>query len=130
MITLITGLPHSGKTTYAAKYENVIHLDTVPHQTIVDQIDNCCDILKAMNGDIVVEGVFYKADQRKKILDALKDCEGERVCVFIDTPLEVCLSRPSEGRSPVMIRNRAAHFEAPTEDEGWDEIIHITEEST
>ena len=117
-IELITGLSNSGKTTYSQQYENVYHLDD---GFTVDQLE--------LGQDIVIEGVFISKKQRKEILDKVKDADYRKICVWIDTPLITCLQRNAQRREfpDSVIFYQAQRFVAPTEDEGWDEIIRITD---
>ena len=120
-MTLITGIPNAGKTTYSRKYDNVIHFDEVKggrhrRDKVVEavQVDN----------SLVVDGVYEKADDRKRLVEVSKE---RNVCIWIDTPLTECLAR--EGK----YRNRGQHlviwasedYEPPTYSEGWDDIIII-----
>ena len=124
MLTLICGLPNSGKTTYANEnYEYVIHYDDVPHITLEEHHRNCIqEILDSDEKDICVEGVYDKKYRRMALIEACKE-QDKKVCVWINTPYEVCLSRKSKPR--FIVEKFYRSFEPPTEDEGWDEIIEV-----
>lgn len=117
MIKLICGRSRAGKTTYAKKYDNVIHLDSygMPPQSYPRVLTKLGD------GDVVVEGIYDTAELRTELLNAYKG-QGKRVCIWLDTPLDVIKGRffhvPSKHPYP---------FEPPTYSEGWDEIIVIGE---
>ena len=118
---LITGIPNAGKTTYSQKYDNVIHFDEVKGGR--HRRDKVIESVKDDN-ILVVEGVYEKAKDRKALIDA---SNTHNTCIWIDTPLDVCLDR--EGK----YRHRGKHlviwadeaYEPPTLSEGWDEIIII-----
>ena len=111
MSTLICGLSNSGKTTYSQQYANVIHYDEVGgttrqrHEYIVSE---------ASKREVCVDGVYDEAFRREELARAMI---GRKVCIWLDTPLDICKSRPDF---------RGGHkFEPPTLDEGWDEIIIV-----
>ena len=114
-LTLICGRSRAGKTTYSKRYDNVIHLDShgMPPQSYPRVLTKLGD------GEVVVEGIYDTAELRIELLNAYKG-QGKRVCIWLDTPLDVIKSRffhvPSKHPYP---------FEPPTYSEGWDEIIVI-----
>lgn len=113
---LITGVPSAGKTTYAP---NALHYDDVRHLPKSER-------MAAYAAADEVEGIFITRASRAILLDAWKDREGKRVCVWLDTPLEVCIEREkARGRGEWLVRHHARRFEPPTLDEGWDEIIRV-----
>ena len=117
-LVLITGLPNAGKTTYSARFEHVYHRDDFRKEHI-----DLWEIIQ--QDDVVIEGLFGKADLRRRIVErAAKPC----TCIWLDTSLDVCLSRENRGRGLGLTRYHYKVFEPPTYDEGWDEIIRITPE--
>ena len=113
MLTLICGHPRAGKTTYSKQFEGVckiLHLDYCGRYGGVIQS------VQHLHGDIVVEGVYNKAEQRKALIRAYHGRHTK--CIWLDTPLEVRQTR--EG-----YRKHNEYFEPPTYSEGWDEIIII-----
>ena len=121
---LICGIPNAGKTTYSSRYDNVIHFDEVLGR---DRRDKVVEAVKQDNS-VVVEGVYGKASERKRLAEASED---HNTCIFLDTPLEKCEERERIGRTRSTRLVRWAHedFETPTFDEGWDTIITIKEKS-
>ena len=108
MMTLVCGMPNSGKTAYSERFENVIHFDDYlggryrEGYKVASETDEVC-----------VEGLFQRRKTRMELLEA---CGHERnVCIFLDTPAEVCMQRE-------MFKGHT-YMEPPTYDEGWDEII-------
>lgn len=118
---LICGIPNAGKTTYSQKFSNAIHYDEM-NGTIKDR----CALLNelAKNNGSVFEGVFGEAKMRKELVSNSK---GNAVCIWIDTPIDVCIEREKNyrRRSLGMVEMHHNNFETPTLDEGWDEIIII-----
>lgn len=119
MITLVCGLPNAGKTTYAG--DRALHLDDFRFGYV-----ECNEAAQAFD-EVCVEGTYNTRRRRTQFLDAVKQKGGKRVCVWVDTPLAVCLEREREGRKrgDHTVINCANQFEPPTYDEGWDEIIRI-----
>lgn len=118
MLTLICGIPNSGKTTFSERWSrNVVHLDDTEggHRAIREMVSRA-------DGDITVEGVYLHHAQRRELAQAYR---GATLCIWLDTPLETCIEREDRGRGTLITRNCAALFEPPTLDEGWDEIVRI-----
>ena len=110
---LITGIPSAGKTTYAP---DALHLDAVRRLPEAER-------MAAYAGADAVEGTFITRRSRIRLLEAWEGRDGRRVCVWLDTPLDICLAREkARGRGEWLVRHHARRFEPPTLDEGWDEI--------
>lgn len=120
---LICGLPNAGKTTFSQRYENVIHFDEVKGGR--HRRDKVIEMVSADN-DLVVEGVYDKAKDRKRLVETSK---VKNICVWLDVPVDECLKRESKyrQRGEHLIIWCAESFEPPTLDEGWDEIIILKE---
>ena len=114
---LIMGRPNAGKTTYSQRFENVIHLDDFPFNKFL----NCNAAVAKVKGEIVVEGIYNLRCRRKKLLESYHGTE-EKVCIWLNTPIEECLRREDRGRDKEVI---ISAFQPPTLDEGWDRIIKI-----
>lgn len=115
---LICGIARAGKTTYAQRFGNVIHLDDYPQP----RFTNCNKAISKMKGEIIVEGVYVTKKSRMNLLKSVKT-KDKRTCIWIDTSLDVALKRG--GRKKKAIRKIAETFEPPTLDEGWDEIVIV-----
>lgn len=117
---LIIGIPNAGKTQYSLRYENVIHFDDVWSRNVYQYL---ADEVKR-NNDICIEGVLGKASNRKILVSESKT---KNTCIWLDTPLEICLDRERSGRkrSDHLVIWANYEFEPPTLDEGWDEIVII-----
>ena len=116
MIALICGLPNAGKTTYSARYSNVIHIDEVRSKNALEMVKT--------TSNVCIDGVFPFSDKRKEFLNAYGG-DGKKVCIWLNTPYDVCVKRENRNRSRIIIDNCHKLFEPPTLDEGWDEIIII-----
>ena len=118
MLTLICGIPNAGKTTFSERgSRSVVHLDDTEgrHRAVKEMVSQA-------DGDITVEGVYLHHAQRRELAQAYK---GSALCIWLDTPLDVCIAREDRGRGTLITRNCAKLFEPPTLDEGWDEIVRI-----
>ena len=116
---LIMGLPNAGKTTYSARYDNVLHLDDFGRHKFI----KCNREVAKSDGNVVVEGIYNMKYRRKELLEALKGKDCKKICIWLDISREECERRERRGRNVV----RYTLLEAPTYDEGWDEIIHLKE---
>lgn len=122
MLTLITGVPNAGKTTYSDKhFENVLHMDDLI--VVGKHLPYVYERLRDSKGsDICVEGVFYAPSQRKMLADSY---EGKKQCIWLDTPIDECKRRENRRRPLFIIDNNFRLFKPPTLEEGWDEVIII-----
>lgn len=118
---LITGIPNAGKTTYSHRYDNVVHYDEVKGGR--HRRDKVIEAVSADN-DVVVEGVYDKAKDRKRLVETSK---AKNTCIWLDVSVDECLKRESKyrQRGEHLVIWCAESFEPPTLDEGWDEIIII-----
>ena len=113
---LICGIPNAGKTTYSSRFDNALHLDEI------GAADKVIGKMKQIDGDVVVEGYFGSAENRRKVRSAYN---GEARCVFIDISVKESIKREKRNRHEAILRNASRFFEPPTLDEGWNEIIII-----
>ncbi len=110
MLTLICGIPNAGKTT---GYPDALHLDEIGF------IQTARRLVKGVDRDVAIEGVFAKPEQRMAIRSAY---DGPARCVFIDISADESVHRETRNRPETILRNAAQYFEPPTYAEGWDEI--------
>ena len=127
MLTLICGIPNSGKTTYSKIYNSVIHLDD--YFRIGQPNRNYCEAVSSVVGDVCIEGVFGLKDMRTDIITACGH-HDRKVCIWLDTPIEECIRRELEYRQRPLgvVDTHHKMFQPPTYEEGWDEIIIIRKE--
>ena len=79
---------------------------------------------------IIFDAILVKRTERAPILQAVSSQSGEAVAVWFQTPLDACIARNAlravdERVSEQAIRNVHAAVEAPTVDEGFDNILTI-----
>jgi len=80
---------------------------------------------------ILFDAILVKRDERAPILRAVKEQSGTAVAVWFDTPLDICVARnaarPVDERVPEQaIRNVHAALQAPSTDEGFNEVMVIS----
>lgn len=111
MLILICGLPRAGKTTYAERYDDVIHLDTCgAYRGVIHTI-------RGKKGNVVVEGVYQNRHLRETLIKAYNGSGCK--CIWLNTSQEIRQKRKG------WHKGCDYYFEPPTLDEGWDEIIII-----
>ena len=117
---LVCGIPNAGKTTFSKQFGNVVEFDRVGG-TNRQMREKVLGMVRE-NPNLVVEGVYGKAADRRLLVEAANGAYNK--CIWLDTPLETCVEREnSYRRRPehlVVLSHK--HFESPTLDEGWDEI--------
>lgn len=117
MIKLICGRSRAGKTTYSQQFDDVIHLDNYGSSCY----ERVAEKVKQKQGDVIVDGVYNTIERRKTLLSAYQG-DGDKICIWLDTPHEVIESRFFGRWKPI---DMPRLFEPPTFDEGWDEIVII-----
>ena len=107
-MVVIIGIPNAGKSTYSERFHDVIHLDDFP----LSRFRNCNKAVAKSHGEVVVEGIYNTRNRREELLKA---CTGneKKVCVWIDTPLEVCLSRCTDSGFKHTVEIGARMFQPP-----------------
>lgn len=137
-LTVMAGLPGSGKSTYARKLNGVILSSDELRDRIGDVPDKqLFSILHAQIKDHLLRGeaVIYDATnlrpaKRRRIVDEFGSVASGLYLLFINTPASTCIARnaarPPKTRVPdsVMLE-MAAGLTMPTDDEGWDGIAII-----
>lgn len=143
ILYILCGIPGSGKSTLAQKiavqHTAKLHCyDSLPNahttgktKTVHEQMwrDIAADLIAG--NDVVCDDLHTKTQWRRDILDALYGVECKKILVVMDTPLEECLRRNANrtARLPnFVVCDLHGKYEAPTLDEGWDEIIYVKED--
>ncbi len=140
-LTLIVGLPGSGKTSYVKKqkYENTVVLssDEIRRELFKNaafQTDNdkVFKLLYArarkalLSGkNVVIDATNIDKYHRALTLSNFKRFKIKRIAVVIDTPPEKCVSNDKHRERVVgkdVIRWFSDRFEMPEPSEGFDEI--------
>lgn len=124
MITLICGIPNAGKTTYSEQFENVFHLDDYIGRG--NRYVECAREAAKIDGDVCVEGIYNTKHDREILLNICSN-QDKKVCIWLDTDVNVCCNREKayRQRGISLVRSHKSKFEPPTYMEGWDEIIRI-----
>ena len=134
---VLCGIPGAGKSTAAynidpeAKvhsYDDIIGANSGKKSfrrvgnTWFENMRN--DLLAGYN--VVCDSTNLTVKSRQHVLNQFKDIECEKDLVVLATPIEECMRR-NEGRKRkvpnFVITQSAKLFEAPTDDEGWDNIF-------
>ena len=118
MISLICGRSRAGKTTYSKAFRDVLHLDNYGRG--VKAYPKVIERVEQSDGNIIVDGIYDTPERRKALLDAFHG-DGGKVCIWLDTPLDVIEQRFGRWKPS----NFPRPFEPPTLSEGWDEIVVI-----
>lgn len=120
---LICGIPNAGKTTFSKHYKNVIHWDEL-HSRSEQRRKDIEDIVKNSKDNICIEGMYNHPNTRKSLVEASNQFN---ICIWIDTPEEVCLQREYNfrNRPAGLVLHHAKVFQPPTYEEGWDRILVV-----
>jgi predicted kinase len=140
----MTGIPGSGKSTFAQSLAEaldfeIVCLDTIRGELYGDEriqgngneVFQCglerMKLIGSRNGNCIYDATNIKSARRKALIDMLKEHYfAEIECVVMPAPLEVCLERNEQRERKVprsVIRRMHEQFEYPTEEEGFDYII-------
>lgn len=140
MLTVLCGIPGSGKTTLSAQLAEqhnakLYCFDSLPHAHHPKYAESVrcqmwADIAEDLrNGySVVVDDLHTKLKWRQGLLSTVKETDCKKILVVMDTPLEECLRRNAnrENRLPAfVVESVHESFELPTLTEGWDEIVAI-----
>lgn len=140
-LLMLVGLPGSGKSTYASRYEDMysIHsFDAVRDELFGDENDQTDNtkvfsvLHKRIIDDLKVgKNVIYDATniswkRRKSFLSLLGKIDCYKEAVVIATPYEICLEQNEsrERRVPEeVIEEMYRNFDIPFYNEGWDAVF-------
>ena len=139
MPTLYVVCGASGKTTFSRYLQSycgakLYCFDDLPnacHPKFCNTIRNqmWSDIITDLqNGiDVVCDDLHITKNWRMSIISTVSEIECKKILVFIDAPLQECLSRNANRKRRLpdsFIKDIYQAIEPPTLDEGWDEIIY------
>lgn len=139
MLYVLCGIPGSGKTTYAQRLANELGatLYSYDEQPDANRLGKLVSSHMEMwrhitndlrNGKVVVcDDINTTKRQRLEVLSAFNNIECKKVLIVMNTPLNVCIERNENrpNRLPkctITAINKT--YEAPSLDEGWDQIIY------
>lgn len=143
-LTLMVGLPASGKSTYAKQLENkdtiVLSSDSIRAELWGDERDQrspqvvfdtlytrAIDALKR-NINVVIDATNVTKADRANALKPFVGLDIKRRAIVINTPINICIQQNKLRERTVpddVIKRFYDMYEEPTIDEGFDEIIMI-----
>ena len=146
-LIVMCGIPGSGKSFFAEEYKNahdnyfVVSTDSIRKEKLGDESDQrdgwdifmtayerMTELLQAGH-NVIFDATNIHRKSRRKIIKYFKKVFGDAVrlvCIYMTTPLSVCLRRNTnrEWRVPEsVIRNMYMDFSTPDKEEGWDEVL-------
>lgn len=143
-LTLMIGLPGSGKSTYAkTKIDRKVKLlssDAIRKELFLDETnqENNTLVFKTLHErarnflidgkDVVIDATNTNIDDRTKTLSSFADLNIKRKAIIIETPVELCIERDSRRRRTVgedVIKSYHENYTPPTKAEGFDDIIMV-----
>ena len=131
---ILCGAPGSGKTTIAKRIEKEYGMVrySMDELHLLEHSELICFVVTSLQQeqDTVVDALYTKLEWRKTILEAIKNFKCTKTLIYVDTPLDECIRRNKCRRNslPDFVIERVYNsIEPPTLDEGWDEIIYVSE---
>lgn len=141
-LTLMVGLPASGKSTYArilgnADNTTVLSSDILRKELLGSEADQSNNdlIFKTLyerarellkdGKNVVIDATNINAKDRRRTLSNFSDLHIERFCYVMSTPIETCIERDKKRDRTVgedVIKKFLYRFEIPMYFEGFDEI--------
>lgn len=101
-----------------------------PQTASAVRLQMCEDIAEDLRkgNAVVCDDLHTLKRWRLDLLKAVSGIECRKVLVVMDTPVDECLRRNAK-RSfhlpDTVIHHLSKSYEAPTLDEGWDEIVYV-----
>ena len=144
-LTLLVGLPASGKSTYTQQYIAqdgimVLSSDAIRGELFNDETnqDNNSLVFKTLysrarealiRGDnVIIDATNINIRDRKRVLDNFTDLNIRREAIIFDTPTFICIERDKNRSRTVgkkVIFNMKSRYQRPTKQEGFDKITII-----
>lgn len=137
-LTLLIGLPGSGKTTNAAEKSAVVHSSDALRQELYGDVncqDNNADLFSILHGrikqdlldgkDVIYDACSINKKRRTAFLAELKHIPCYKKCVVFATTYETCLKNNANRERKVpedVIKRMYMHWCPPDYSEGFDEI--------
>lgn len=146
---LMVGIPGSGKTTYARRYLGRalrLSLDDLRlmitgvaydprYESIVIGVGHAAlDLMlsraRVWHHDILLDATNATVDRRRFYIRMAEQYGLPTVAVFVDCPLDVALARDRRRPDSVgedVVRRYHSQLQPPTPEEGFAEVIHVTD---
>lgn len=137
-LTLLIGLPGSGKSTHAASQSAVIHSSDALRQELYGDMncqDNNADLFVILHSrikqdlldgkDVIYDACSINKKRRTAFLAELKNIPCYKKCVVFATTYETCLENNANRERKVpedVIKRMYMHWCPPDYSEGFDEI--------
>ena len=146
-LIVMCGIPGSGKSFYAESYKNshdnyyIVSTDSIREELLGDasnQKDGWAIFMTAYDRitnhlkdghNVIFDATNIYRKSRKKILKYFRKVFGDTInliCVYMCTPLELCLKRNMDRDRVVpegVIRNMYMNISTPDKEEGWDNVL-------
>ena len=130
-IIMLSGYPGSGKSESAKNYfPNHLHLSGDENKSKLGKL-----ILQNIKNNIVIEGLFYKKSQRKKIIDIVKKNKKKITLIHLDVPINLAQHlntyrqmKTNKKISTVVYRVYDKYYEPPELSEGFEQILYLKPE--
>ena len=132
-LTIMVGLPASGKTTMAEEYAEkngaeLVSIDAIKAPTKEKHAIAMETLKKYLEDgkDVVLDGIYLTKRNREAPIKVARSCKAEVEMCVVGTKLDVCLERNKERKIPVSetyMTILSHNYEEPTKDE-YDAIIH------
>lgn len=128
---MMCGIPNAGKSTKADKLAaetgaTLVRLDDyrkMLHRHSYTEMVNAAlsDVKAALERgeDVIYDTANLRRANRAAVMTACEELTPEVVCVYMDTPKDICISRDTFGWSAIGARK----LEPPTTDEGFELIV-------
>ena len=143
-LTLLVGIPGSGKTTYANKHKDknevILSSDLIRKELFGSEYSQennelVFDTLYSrarenlINGtNVIIDATNINSYYRHATLKHFEDLDIERVAIVFEVPKNVCVKRDSKRSRTVgekVIDKMISRYSRPTYEEGFDNIIYV-----
>jgi predicted kinase len=148
----MTGLPGSGKTTFAEKLckeENAVHLSADilrkkyygdssiigDGNLIFGKLKHFINVNVKAHNNICIDNMSLRRSDRTKLIKFIKICcndynieDVEVICYYMDTPIEICIERDSKRERVAgkeFITSRVENLCIPSYEEKIDKIFIV-----
>ena len=141
-LTMLIGLPGSGKSTYAKRLSEITRATILSSDSLREELfgnindqnhneevfaelrKRCKENLLKLD-DIIIDSTNISQKKRIGLLNELRNIDCQKTCVIIATPYKTCIQNNSQRERKVpeeTIRQMRASFHFPLYNEGFDEI--------